>query len=393
MYVQSYRDGGYPIAPIAATKKAAPPTGGFCGVDAATKGRSSDTKRQTTGCPRRDVADGFLKTTFLPGLQQMESLLSGRETEKLERDFYTSLSQLAEHYGIPIKTRGYDYPYSIALALHEVRLQLRAKVGNWYDLRLVKDSKDKAFLISEERYGTGSTLYYIPVVPLYSMLHEQKRRDTAQLLLSVCSYLYHIANVPYYTHEDSYLYWHYEMLTDWVEECDEGEGDVLQREMEQAGWIGERIQQKLYDLRNLDYFENRVRGFKVRDGFDRECYRVALNALALCRDYPENSVFQNAPKTGHDPEGEDYDGYECIGMEKYISFIADTKGVLYENLENCVNSEFNECTVIDEPTLVKSFDGSPVEGTNLDFETRLFTLIDNLCYLLFNYKFDMQWKS
>ncbi|PMX76362.1 hypothetical protein C1Y21_34515, partial [Pseudomonas sp. MPR-R2A3] len=77
--------------------------------------------------------------------------------------------------------------------------------SNWDSLQLVQD-RMKTFFISEERYQTGSTLYYIPVMPLFEMLHDPKRKRTAHLLVSVCSYLYHIADIPYYRQENSYLY-------------------------------------------------------------------------------------------------------------------------------------------------------------------------------------------
>jgi hypothetical protein len=40
---------------------------------------------------------------------------------------------------------------------------------------------------------------------------------------------------------------------------------------------------------------------------------------------------------------------------------------------------------MEEPAITKRFDGKAVDGTSLDFENRLFTLIDDLVYLLNNY--------
>jgi hypothetical protein len=39
-----------------------------------------------------------------------------------------------------------------------------------------------------------------------------------------------------------------------------------------------------------------------------------------------------------------------------------------------------------EPVLCRSFDGRCQKGYSLDFENRLFPLLDELCYLLNNYK-------
>src|SRR5690606_41282520 len=77
---------------------------------------------------------------------------------------------------------------------------------------------------------------------------------------------------------------------------------------------------------------------------------------------------------------------EIISMDKYISFIADTDGWLYENLSDAVNNTFNEYGNIEEPTLCNRFDGSSITDTDLNFENRIFTLLHVICLLLNNYK-------
>ncbi len=129
----------------------------------------------------------------------------------------------------------------------DAETKLKQNNANWDNLRLVQDSQ-KTFFTSEERYNTGTTLYYIPIVPLFQMLNDPKRKITAQLLVSVCSYLYHIADIPYYRQENSYLYWMYEMMNDWVEQDDyTEETDSCIAEIVKAEWIGERIEQKLFN--------------------------------------------------------------------------------------------------------------------------------------------------
>ena len=89
----------------------------------------------------------------------------------MERDFYRSLSQLAEHYGIiPKPTQALGYPYNIALALKDIEEQLKLKVSDWEEIKLIQDSK-KVFFTSEERYNTGATLYYIRPLGLMECAH------------------------------------------------------------------------------------------------------------------------------------------------------------------------------------------------------------------------------
>jgi hypothetical protein len=90
-------------------------------------------------------------------------------------------------------TRHLGYPYNIALALDDIQKQLKNKVRDWEEIRLIEE-KGKTYFTSEERYNTGAILYYIPIVPLYRLSKNPKRKQAVQLLQSVCSYLYHIAN-------------------------------------------------------------------------------------------------------------------------------------------------------------------------------------------------------
>ncbi|MGJ1303535.1 hypothetical protein [Sphingobacterium multivorum] len=362
----------------------APTVGRVRTLDAKTKRRRPSTERQTEIRTDSNATNGFLKCTFLPKLKTAQSV---QACKKSERDFYQSLSKLAEHYSIePMPTRqDYGYPYNMVLAMWDMDTQMKRSLRNWDGFKLVQDSK-KTFLTSEERYDTGTTLFYIPIVPLFEMLHDKQRKRTAHLLTSVCSYLYHIAQIPYYRQEDSYLYWLYETHKDWVEYDDETEDtESYKSALRKAETVGDRIEQKLYNRINLTVFEQRLSRFKSRDTFDKECWNVACNAFALYTEYPTASIFRNAPMPEQDPYNDDCEN-EVIGMEKYISFIADTKGWLYESVKDSINNEFNEYGVMEEPTINKVFDGSKISVGNLDFENRLFELLDDLSYLLNNYK-------
>lgn len=383
-----YHIGYNPNSLTAETTAVEPTIRRVCSMDAKTEGRKRNPKGQTEVRTDSHVTNGFLKASFLPKLEVSKSVQACTESETTERDFYSSLSQLAAHYGIePMQTQQHGYPYNIGLALWDVQEKLKMTDSNWDSLQLLQDGK-KTFFISEERYRTGSTLYYIPILPIFEMLHDPKRKRTAHLLVSVFSYLYHIADIPYYRQENSYLYWQYEMLSDWVEQDDQtDETESYKTELQQAEWIGERIGQKIFNRINLTVFEQRLKAFKPIDDFDKECWQCACNALALYADYPQASIFRNAPKAGEAPcnENEDYE-QETLSMDKYISFMASGKGCLYESLSESVNNDFNEYGSMVEPTILKRIDGSPITGDNLDFENRLFTLLDNICYLLNNYK-------
>ena len=381
-YATQHHIGNYQHTRTETTTAIAPTVGRVCQLDAKTKGCKPSAERQAEVRTDSNATNGILKCTFLPKLKTAQSV---QACQKTERDFYKSLSKLAEHHSIePMQTQDFEFPYNIVLSMWDMETKVKRTNINWEGFKLIQDSK-KTYFTSEERYNTGTTLYYIPVVPLFQILKDQKRKKTAQLLLSVCSYLYHIAQIPYYRQEESYLYWLYEMMNDWVEQDEEtAETETNKRELRNAECIGDKVEQKLFNLINLKVFEKRLNRFKSVDTFDSECWKIARNAFALYTEYPSENIFRNATLPEKDPY--DNDENEIIGMEKYISFIADTKGWLYESLSDTINNEFNEYGAMEEPTISKQFDGSEIPTANLDFENRLFDLLNDLSGLLYEYK-------
>ena len=381
-YATQYHIGNNQHTRTETTTAVTPTVGRVRKLATKTKGRKPSAERQTEIRTNSNATNGILKCTFLPKLKIAQSV---QACQKTERDFYKSLSRLAEHYSIePMQTKDFDFPYNITLSMWDMETKVKRTNINWDSFKLVQDSK-KTFFVSEERYNVGTTLYYIPIAPLFKMLKDPKRKKTAQLLISVCSYLYHIAQIPYYRQEESYLYWLYEMMNDWVEQDEEmEETESYKSELRNAEYIGDRIEQKLFNRTNLKVFEQRLNRFKSVDMFDKECWQVACNAFALCTEYPNTTIFSNATLPEKDPY--DNDENEIIGMEKYISFIADTRGWLYESLSDTINNEFNEYGAMEEPTISKRFDGSEIPTANLDFENRLFGLLNDLSGILYKYK-------
>lgn len=387
-------------------KTTAPTDRGIYLLDEAEQRHGRNTKRPTEVSSSESASNGFLKTTFSPKFRENDSQkLFGkskkdlnqiqRKNSKTEMDLYQSLSQLAEHYGIyPMETKDFEYPYNISLSIWDVKKKLNEKVEHWDHIRLVRNG-DKTHFTSKERYSTNATLYYIPVIPLYKMLKDKNRKKTAHLLLSLCSYLYRNANIPYYRQEDSYLYWTYEMLTDWIEEDEEiDENHQYKKEIQQAEIIGDFMEQKISHTKNIEFFEQRLNQFKPKNDFDSECFQLSKSVFKLYKDYPDeqysrNTKYNNISK--QENKDEDNDGYSydeeetVVSMDKYVSFYADDKGLIHQNIIDSVNNEFNEYGELQEPIIFKNFDGSPLHNDNLDFEDHLFELINHLTYILSNY--------
>ena len=374
-------------------KTTAPTIRRICRVDETGQKRFGNSKRPTEISSNKSTADGFLKCTFLPKLKEsdVQKLVLNEQNliqiqskiAKTESDFYQSLSQMAEHYGLnPMTTRRFDYPYNIALALDDIQKQLKKKVRDWEEIRLLEE-KGKTYFTSEERYNTGAILYYIPIVPLYRLSKNPKRKKVAQLLQSVCSYLYHIAKIPYYRKQDSYLFWMYEMVTEWITSDDENEDtSIYLSEIKQAEQIGDFMEQKIYNQYNLIRFKDFLKNFKAKDRFDNDCFMLARKIFSLYQQYPNATIYQNLQSI---IDTEEYESDTIVSMDKYVSFCAEAKGMMFQTLFEAVNSDLQEYATMEEPMVIKKFDGRNITNNNLDFENRLFPLIEELIYILNNF--------
>lgn len=351
-----------------------------------------NTLGQTTIRTERPFADGFLKSRFLPKLQVNPDLktLSDEQIKQRERDFFGSLSQLADYYGFaPTETAHFGYPYNLMLAYRdtEKRLKQSHKSNNFNSLQISEnDDTGQIFLSVTEIYDTQQHFYYLPVIPLFRMLNDTKRTQTAQLLLSVCSYLYRIAGIPFYRQENSFLYWQYDMLKQWATHDDDSEESrEILAELTQAEQIGDHTHTLIFSKENLTQWKQRIKTFQAKDSFDSEVFLMVTKFFQLYKNYPKRSLFQYITADWEETEYFYDDEETKITMDKYVGFIADDKGVLYEQLCETVNQEFSQYGDIEEPTVTTHFDGTPIGKDNLDFENRIFPLINELCYYLHQY--------
>ena len=328
----------------------------------------------------RTPADGFLKHCFLPLFEKGKKLPEQFEAEK---DFFDSLDVLSRLYGFQtVDVTNKSYPYNILLVHADIQKQFH-KSGQDIELKILIDNDGIVKLTTKHCYNTGNTLYYIPVLPLYRLLQNRKQKQTAELLLSVFTYLYHIAGIPYYREDSSCLFYHYECMEEWIidelEDEDYKGGNSMVAELNTASYYGDVMHRKMYNPYHLNIFEKRIENYNPNTVFEKDCLSVAKKAFLLFQQYPGCTIFENTSNQ----EFENDQG--IIRAEQYISFVADTDGLLYENIARVINDEFNECSEIEEPTLLQIYDSqNELTHKALDFEYRLFPLLNDLCTLLNN---------
>ena len=173
------------------------------------------------------------------------------------------------------------------------------------------------------------------------------------------------------------------MVEEWITSDEENkETSTCLSEIKQAEQIGDFMEQKIYNHHNLSQFKERLNKFKVKDNkdsFDNDCYQLAKEIFSLYEQYPNASIYRNSKPNG---EIEEFETDNLLSMDKYISFCSELKGELFQTLFETINTDFQEYSVMEEPIISKKFDGSNITEHNLDFENRLFPLIEELIYIL-----------
>ena len=335
-------------------------------------------QEQKALCPAGNIANGFLKHRFLPLYQPVAGLPDKNRSEKV---FFKSLAVLADRQGLsPMDVKGQPYPYNIVLAYRDALRQLNQK-NQEVELSILEDAKGAVRLSTKQRYETGSTLYFIPVVPLGRLLGQRARRQEAELMLSVFSYLFHVVHVPYYRDDCTDLYSHYEMIKEWMAECsyEWEEADACRNfsDWNAAEYYGDWVQRKIWNACHLNEFKHRIDRFNPVNAQQRDCLKVASTAYALWQQYPKRTLFDHI----HPIDDEQDAG--VIRADQYVSFIANTEGWVYNSLSQSVNDIFNECGEMEEPTVEQLYTSRMKKvPDDLGFEQQLFPLIIRLCEYL-----------
>lgn len=337
----------------------------------------SGKKGQATVSPPPDGGHGFLNHRFEP-LRGEDTLPYSRKGEAL---LLSSFSHLAALYGFePMDVSGMVFPQNIA-ALYGQATKALAEKDKQVELLLVEE-EHRIRLATVKEASTGTTLFYLPVYPLWKCRRDCKRKQVTDLLLSVFAYLHQIVGIPFFNGW-SYIGSKYQCMLEWVEE---NEGDWEDTEawrhdlytVKAAIHCGERMHGQVKHPYHLCAWEDRLRSFKRGDAVSVSVWDIANRLFTRYREYPTRSLSDKVQPELLRPH-EEY----RMEMEQVFSFIWKEGGWLGEQLFEMVSNELNECCAADEPVSLQYFDTPQSEVTHdLDFETRLYDLLHDLSDVL-----------
>lgn len=339
------------------------------------KGRGAGTAGQPPQRTTPPVAHGFLRHQFLPLYAPPAARFPKK---KREQALLSSRSPLAALYRCELM--GFEdkpFPYNILLAHWDMQRQIQWQHPHT-QLSIIFDEDNKTLRWATTEELRVDAFYFIPVIPLYELLQDRKRRREGELLLSVYAYLYREAGVPYYRDSCGALDYHYEMTEEMLDAGyfgDEQGYREYRSELRAAAYYGDVMMRKLFNRCHLRWFKQRLDNFIVSDDFSSDCYHIGKTAYTLRGQFPNREIFDNI-------EPIDYEDHEVAYLAKLISFVASNEGRLFRDIELYLNDELNECDVVERYKTMQVMDGAVTKIKDLAFERGLLNLLAAVASLL-----------
>ncbi|RZM23865.1 MAG: hypothetical protein EOO88_24770 [Pedobacter sp.] len=337
------------------------------------KGLGKGKTKKRTACPHRIA---FLAQKFYPLLSKEHSELS--DVKEITKGFYTSLENLCSCYGIVAERyKDLPYPLNIGKCFNVVSKSLE-KLDSSVELRFLQDQKGKARLATVHSFSNGNTLFYLPTEIVFHLMANDL--PTADLLLSVYSYLFRYVGIAHYGEKYSYLGGIYEM----IEEMYLQEEDPDRDEEYYSYIIGhlEFIREQgavcvamLNEVAHVKEFEDRAKNYRPKNKMRRDFLQTARGFLKLFQEFPKRNIHDRICPLANDDDYND----SVIRVEQYLHFFWDFDCPVKQELMDYVNAELNECGQMEEPTTFQYFD-IPQDGAHHehDFEKRLCELLHEL---------------
>jgi hypothetical protein len=337
-------------------------------------GTAQPVKKRATRINR----NGFLTHTFQPFWAY-----EGNKA-RAEREFFRSLANLCTYYDLRIPdVTGLTFPQNIYRSWETTAERIKA-IDQQLDCIILKDEQHEATLATIKQFSTGMTLYYIPVKPLWNWVQQAQQQALSEVVIAIFAYLHHVAGVPFYTEQGSYLHQQYNYLEEMINEDmqnDEEEDAHRQEELNELYTLqnaGIHLYRKIIIPQTLEQMEDLILKYSKSETCNPDWAILAIEFLQLYQNYPTRSFFDNIRPDLCHPEIE-----ERVYAEQYISFYWSGNDCLQDSLFCMIDSEFQESGITDEPITVELFNTlTEKKDENFGFETRLLALINRLCELL-----------
>jgi hypothetical protein len=331
------------------------------------KRRSSSQSQPATQRTGAAAGTGFLNQHYWPVTDDLPGLIT--DQQKIEREFFTSLSYLSAVYGFtPADTSGFPYPYNISAAYQEVNRRLATE-----DIITIiaRNDDGEVCLATLKSAGTGRLLYYLPVRPLFAILRNRRNRKRRGLFLSLYYYLFRLLQLPHYYYTNSFIEQQYDYIDCWYEDDVDEDGKPLQERLETDTYVkmvrhfGKRLVKTCSHRFHVDHWQERNRLFKPKDDLDILLQDLSCDAHRFYLTHPHINFEIIAPPYLVEPsmsERADISymfSFWWTGEDGYSDDIIRSAN---EHLGNCdVIEPLMACQLFDKPQATKQLDIAAIE--------------------------------
>ncbi|WP_316799645.1 hypothetical protein [Pedobacter frigidisoli] len=348
------------------------------------KSRSFDSKkRKVSKCTTIHSENGFLNHSFAPLVNGYAKEINSsiRVTERI----FSAARNLCDLYDVALLDyKHLAYPQNVAKLVEDLQQEISV-IDNDAEVLVISNEVELPTLAITKVFNTKTTLYYLPIEPLYLLKQQEERKQTAELLLSVLCYFYQVVGIPYFGENSSYMYYVYQMIYDWYtdeEFCeDAAEQQHVMNHIALIESESDNLLQVLSDQEQLNLLGVRFTEFHPKTTAEVTLKAIAFRVNKLIEDFPCRSIMDSIEE---DLNGNDR---ECkITAEHYLSFIWSAEDCLYDQLMEMVNSDLQEYNEIDEPMSMQLFDLPQCKiSHDLSFEQEFFDLLNELSDNLYDF--------
>nr|WP_315419596.1 hypothetical protein [uncultured Pedobacter sp.] len=336
------------------------------------KRRSGSTSGKKENSTLKPVGNGFLNHSFHT-ISPLPPILMDRA--KVETSLENNIKNFNATFTAEISlSKTSTYPQNINLALNDIKSFLLSQSDN-YVVKLVEHKNGVAIEVQKE-ISINNTLYFIDISPYYR-LKENKNFSTANLLMSVFSYLFQVCKLDHYQH--SFIGGIYESWS----EMEPDEEDAVSEIIPDALLNQKDFRTRAVNFKNLLSFERRVANYQPTNDKEKSFQEVANSFLCFYRQYGNFNIFNTIVH----PEDVD-DDCNVLTPDEYMSFCYGwTVEPHGEELMYIVNDHLQEKSEIALPCEDALLFDQPHTGIN-NFNTlyvkQYFRLLNNLAETLEN---------
>jgi hypothetical protein len=344
-------------------------------------GRRVRYRKPAQTLPTQPFAPAFLRHRFLPLVADHPILSRNR---RVQGEFFRSVGNLAQLYRLAVlEMTGLPYPLNIHATFVHLKQQLE-KAHPALSLVIVQTKDGTITLATAKAVDLQSTLFYIPLLPIFNLLRRPKALQISPILLSLAAFIRQKMGVPDYRDRGSYMADVYSILEQWVDDTDADrenkETELCYREFRRAEVVGDYMRRKLRQPVRITKLFSYLQAFEPVGTWQNRLLALGVDFLKLDLAFPDRSLFGEIPAGFLEGEEE-----ERVGKDYYLSFVYDNYSWLGEEMNDYIETSLQECPVVDAPLTVQYFDQpQSKECHDSTYEMECLRLLNEFAYLLNN---------